>query len=494
MQFIKCPALVKNNYYHFDFMKITMFFLVFLFVLGCSNTSKSSNKSNPSISPVLEVENNSTKISDYNNLQANRIKYNEDRTIEKNNPPVTIDLEKITNNKEIDFSRNFSQVKYIKLRHPLVEKGIGFLTNANYHISYERRGSRGGTGLHSEVYLSPNHIVIGDPYFGYYCYDQTGKYLSTIAVMDDYPTYDAQKNELTMIQKSSLKMISHFSVFDNYVSFIITQGDEPRMSFFDLTTQQNFYSLNFNASRGDVRLLNSNNFVYFNYIPTNILKKTFMHTFDIKGDTVCQFLNYNSLPLLSNNGRTAANLEASSLYYSSNILTIKQAYNDTIFRMPAENRLVPTYVLNWGSKKIDVETALYGDASGRWILNTWHENRDFIYMVFTEDVDNQINRKSNKVKFNYAYFDKKEQQIYGLNYKGYPEELILSNNVKNGIPVYACRLKAYMDKLYAGYTKSQLKSMMELDGFSKFPADQQKRITSFYNELDDNEMILMILE
>jgi hypothetical protein len=46
-----------------------------------------------------------------------------------------------------------------------------FLSNTNCIISYEVSGIRSETGLYSEVYLTPNNVIIGDPYYGYYCYN-----------------------------------------------------------------------------------------------------------------------------------------------------------------------------------------------------------------------------------------------------------------------------------------------------------------------------------
>lgn len=245
------------------------------------------------------------------------IKYAEKRDIDPQNPPVTINLDNPEKNKELDVSRFYSQVEYVKVKHPLSEQGVAFLGNSEYEVIYPQ-GAMMGSGANSRVFLMEDKLIVGDNFFGYYCFDGAG----------------------------------------------------------------NFYR------------------------------------------------------------------------YGKQ-LTIRQAYNDTIFRLSAD-KMIPAFVLNLGSKKPDMQTALKGDKKGKLFIEKLLETDDFLLIVYSENYDSPNNRKSGAVTFFYSYYDKKAGKCRSIPSNQFPERFTLKNGIEGAIPLMLCNAAIYKDQLYASYTKNQL--------------------------------------
>ena len=74
-------------------------------------------------------------------------------------------------------------------------------------------------------------------------------------------------------------------------------------------------------------------------------------TYNNKGDTICKFTDYDRIVNYSF-GQVRNAVELKSYYYNS-LLTIKQEYNDTIFRLIRPDRLLPVYILDFGKYKFN---------------------------------------------------------------------------------------------------------------------------------------------
>ena len=61
------------------------------------------------------------------------------------------------------------------------------------------------------------------------------------------------------------------------------------------------------------------------------------------------------------------------------LLTIKQEYNDTVFRLIPPNRLLPVYIIDFGEFKVNYMDGLNPnfDLSEKYMLNSLHETNNF---------------------------------------------------------------------------------------------------------------------
>jgi hypothetical protein len=218
-----------------------------------------------------------------------------------------------------------------------------------------------------------------------------------------------------------------------------------------------------------------------------------MEVFDIRGDTLCRFANYNPKPE-SIPQKALNNPDRQYLYYCDGTLTIRQAYNDTVYRMKSPSELQPAYVLNFGAQKLDIPTAINGNLAGKLILYDWIETKDFVFSIHTENYDCPANRKSGAVKFFYFCYDKKSKQLYRISEKGYPEDYWISNSLENSIPFVAENIQSESTSLCMAYTRWQLEKIMKHKNFTSLPATQQEKTKELYDDLADGELWVMILE
>lgn len=416
------------------------------------------------------------------------IKYKESRGIDPQHLPVVINIENSAESNELDVNQFYTQVEYVKLKHPLAEEGVAFMGNSEYQITFER-GSQSGRGANSRVYLSENCIVAGDNFFGYHCFDRDGKYVYTIAAKKEFPEFDVKNNRVSFQWSSSMGMIAGFSMMADNCLITKYANQKGTFHFHNITSQKNY--LTRPASSGKSILLSPDTYIADMYHPFHTKQAAMAYVFDIKGDTLTQFMNYN--PLFKEDKGSRTNPENSDFYYLGKKLTMRQAYNDTIYRVSAD-KLTPAFVLNLGSKKPDVQTALKGDKKGKIFIESLLETDDFLFIIHTEDYDCPNNRNSGAVKFFYSYFDKKQGKRYSIPSAVFPEVFMLTNSNPEAIPLMISNAAVYKDNLYSSYTKTQLKEIMNSTAFPSVPPEQQEKLKSLHDEMTDYELLVMILK
>ena len=446
------------------------------------------------------------------------VRFKEERIIDSSAPPVRLDLAGNPEEKELKLSDHFSKVRYLKLKHPFAEQGKCFLGNALSDIHFEEGGNRLGAGINSLVFITQENIIAGDPYFGYHCYDLEGNFIYTIAAMEQLPDYNKERNQImTKIKKSSMMFINEFSILGDNCLINTAKGDDLRLNFHSIKSKKTYFSRPYDI--GNPMLINPESYINYKYNVLATESEPFMGSYEIKGDTLCSFFNYNSLAKQINRSYTTP--ERGTFYYYNDILTFRQPFNDTIFRMTSPSKLTPAYILDFDIYKPDVHTYLTSDKSEKLIPLDWFETERFIIVVHTKNIDSPNNRKNNTVKFFYSYYNKSNKQLYRIPYEGIPESFMLSNDINDGIPflfdnvsinnnlivsgfkkgeryhlIYFLLNRSLTtgSKLYTRYTKTLLSKIIKLDSFSSLSDDQQKNTLAMYEEMEDDELLVMILE
>ncbi len=416
------------------------------------------------------------------------IKYPEKRGIDSQNPPVEINIENPAENRELDLNQYYSQVEYVKITHPLSEKGIAFMGNSKYMVNYEQGGSM-GSGANSRVYLAEDKLIAGDNFFGYHCFDMQGNFIYTVAAKNGLPEFDVKSNTATMFWTPESETIQGVFVLNDNCLIARVANRKGSFTFHNLNSQNNYLSRP--ASQGVPILISPETYVTNIYNPAYAGRTPILYVFDIKGDTLSQFMNYNPLADIGRGNYT--NPETGNSYRYGNQLTMRQAYNDTIFRVSLD-KLTPAFVLNLGSKKSDVQTALKGDKKGKIFIEKLLETDDFLFIIHTEDYDSPNNREKGAVKFFYSYYDKKAGKRYSVPSTVFPEVFTLKNSNPEAIPLILSNAGVYNKQLYSSYTKRQLKEIMDSAVFASFPSAQQEKLTSLHDEMTDYELLIMILK
>jgi hypothetical protein len=222
--------------------------------------------------------------------------------------------------------------------------------------------------------------------------------------------------------------------------------------------------------------------------------KDFLFTFDLKGDTLCWFSNYNTIPVTK--GGTINRPLPPEIYYHQKQLTIRQSLNDTVYRVVSPNMLVPVYVLNFGAYGADVNTYFRGNLSEKLLPDIWKEANQYILFAYTQDRDFPNNRTNGKVKFFYSYYDRKSRQFYHFSEKTStpPDQFFMENPIPDALPFMLSYADIEDNQLRVVYTKKRLEEISKIKEFASLPAEQQNKLKTLQNELDDNEVLIMILE
>lgn len=217
-------------------------------------------------------------------------------------------------------------------------------------------------------------------------------------------------------------------------------------------------------------------------------------TYNENGDTICQFSDFERIANFSHsNYRVPARL---ANYYYNGLLTIKQEYNDTVFRLVTPDRLLPAFIFSWGKYKLSYLDGLNPDfdLSDKFILNSLHESNNYLFIRYTQKSDSPVNRKNNSVKFYNALFDKKDGKLYhNPGYTFLPEGIV--NDIDGGIPFWPdiITLQGELMKLVSGKI---MKDYVNSSGFkdANINEENRKKQISLASGLRNTDMIIIIVK
>jgi len=217
-------------------------------------------------------------------------------------------------------------------------------------------------------------------------------------------------------------------------------------------------------------------------------------TYNDKGDTICQFSDYDSIVNFNaSQSRRAVELVS---YSFKGLLTIKQEYNDTVFRLIQPDRLLPVYNVDFGEYKVKYMDGLNIniDLSDKYILNLLCETDNFLLIRYTQNSDSPNNRKKNAVKFYNVFLNKKEGKLYHQpGFTLLPEGIL--NDLDGGMPFWPDFItpRGEMMKLVSG---KAMKDYINSAGFKEASVSEEKRqkLVSMASGLKLTDMIIMIVK
>jgi hypothetical protein len=411
------------------------------------------------------------------------IKFKESRKINPEQPPVFLDFTKTSETKDLDVANYFSTVKYVTLKYPFPDKG-GFLFDTKIMLYYSQGVSNFGAS--TQIWLTSENIIAGDAYMGLHCYDLSGNFQYTIASRTELPYFHKKKNEINIQYDSEVGELRNVSVLNDNCLILMAKSNKAQLYFQNMQSQKNYMKRPI-YRWGRLDLLSPDSYISYSYFPNDTIQRPIIYSFDMKGDTLCRFMNYNPIPAPGKSNSNSA--DNSERYYYNGTLTIRQAYNDTIYRLKSASELEPAYILNLGKQKLDIHTALYGDRTGKLVPDKWLEANDFIIFSYRDN-----NRKSENVHFFYTCYDKKEQKLYELPAKGFVDDYWIKNSLEKGIPFTTERLQTHNSSLCVSYSKAQLGNMIKDKQYASIPAAQQEQIQTLFDGMSEDEFLLMILE
>jgi len=213
-----------------------------------------------------------------------------------------------------------------------------------------------------------------------------------------------------------------------------------------------------------------------------------------KGDTLCQFTDYDRITNYNNNAyRTPVKLAG---FYYDKLLTIKQEYNDTVFRLIPPDKLLPVYIIDFGEYKVNYMEGFDPDfdLSEKYMLYSLHETNDFLFIRYTQNHDGTINRKKKAVKFYNVLFNKKEGKLYHQpGFTLLPEDIL--NDIDGGMPFWPDFIspQGEMMKLVSGRA---IKDYVNSEEFKTADISQENRRKqiSMASSLRATDMVIVIVK
>jgi len=444
------------------------------------------------------------------------IQFKENRSIDRKNPPVEIDIAGNLNNiKEIYLSDIASSIKYIKMD-PITDSKIP-------------------GKLKSRYYLLDNYIVRVN-LSGIHLYSKDGKFIRHI-VSNDYKGVEVKNNDVffyfdyTLIGGGQNIQSNGDKLYYVYTNSITGQKYvmEYKCSDTDITPQYKFdpenpakisglgsVTVDLNHGKPEHPHAKSHNWM-FGGSQEFLFKQRELFLFDNnsyslpshgdkmmvllnkEGDTLVQFSMLEKLKNYTKDLQRAT--DQGILYGYRGKQFFRPEFNDTIFEVIPPDRLLPVYVLRLGNYKVPKQLGVDPDynLTGRIIPGEWAETCDFIFMTFTkDDYDCPNTRKKKTVKIYHAIYSKMNHSLSIVNNNPFdyaPD--ILKNNIDGGLPVWP---SSYMisknGEIMISFSGSELKNWINSEKFksSKAPEVKKKELEKFIEAVKNNEDILMIVK
>ena len=321
--------------------------------------------------------------------------YKEDRSVDPANPPVIIDFSKEIPSKEIKLSDIGIKVSYIVLRIP--DDSLYFLWGAWINFTSNRIIINNNLGIHS--------------------FNTDGQYIETIAknYVDAPRNIDPEKPFSGFFPRETFQgaWINHVGTSGSTVFYKYTDYPGEKVSLLKHNTENGSQNIlvpqasetvspatyakgevietgrevSGTAAQGlsntNILPLSDKSYANIRSGVTSFKKNgTLMVTFNLAGDTLCKFTQYEYLksPVTSSLIRSFSN----STWSFGNLTTIKWAFNDTVFRIIPPNRLIPTYIFNMGKYKMSVDDWLHINSSldGKIKITEILENQKFLFIQY----------------------------------------------------------------------------------------------------------------
>jgi hypothetical protein len=344
---------------------------------------------------------------------SNFMRMKEDRSVNKDSPPIILDLIAARNNvKNVKSSDLFTSIHYIKLQ-PLPD-------SAFYEI---------GAG-----FMVSDHFIYGYSLNGIAQYTLNGQFLKYICQNESYYTRYEGKVMTTREQASMFVGARSPKLFQGKLYYIYEDRPAKMAVYMEYEETSDLQVLNlarqFEENTGHIRglgkpfmqLHGEENF--FRIPDMNPLGNGLVGTADNRkiggtndfftitsssGDTISTFKDLD--PISNYTKSVARGAESAFNYMIDGVLHVRQVYNDTIFQVVPPNRIMPKYVLDFG--EFGIESSLIGvdpgyDLSEKLLPDKFLETKNHLFLTYTKDYACPNTAKKGTLKYSRVIYDKRK--------------------------------------------------------------------------------------
>lgn len=321
-------------------------------------------------------------------------RFQEDRSIDSNNPPVIIDFTKKIPVKKFNLSEIGKDIQYIKLSIP--DDSLYFAPHMGGNVAF----------------TTTNIILYNN--FGVHSFSPEGEFLETIAQSNVTNRTFNKQAMFGYFDKESYKGVwgNHVSVAGDRIYYKATdylnekvsllhyelkpekqlqlpeiKENNSDVSFFkgeqSATGKEGIYSGTPGLASTQILGISSNFYTGVNS-HLNASENGFMlATFNLNGDTLCKFSQFDKLehPVTST---TIRSINSIISWNFKGAFSFMKSFNDTIFRLVPPNRLIPVYVFNFGTQNITDEEwyQTNQELKNKFLITSILENDKYLFLEF----------------------------------------------------------------------------------------------------------------
>ena len=426
------------------------------------------------------------------------------RSVDQSRPPVRIDiLDTLNITRRLKLSDIASSIRYLKLENP-PDTMMLYDPSFYYH-----------TDLNS-IIRSDGEQIIFQGLFGLTRFSMQGEYLETIwknktgikfygsgvmyggkdffGVLPNFPISISNGNLYYLFQngpEGNSQVMKYKTGINNNLS-IKSQAEIPEPGTIQGDTLLNANKI-FPESFDYIFGVGTGTWAGINQKWNAGRSGVMLVTYNDKGDTLCKFTDYDQIKNFANRAyRKPVDL---SCYYFHGLLTIRQEYNDTVFRLIPPDRLMPVFIITFKGSKINYMDVLNPDfnLSGKYLISSIQETNDYLFIKYIKFFTQGTNNK-NGIKVYYTIYNKKESKLYNqTTFSFEPSGLI--NDLDGGMTFWPDFVtpQGEMMKLVSGKV---LKGYFSSSEFKQTSVSEEKRqkLISMASGLKPTDMIVVIVK
>jgi len=372
-------------------------------------------------------------------------RFKEDRSIDPQNPPVVIDIiGSRANPQKIKLSQLFSKVEYIRLEQDP--------DSMHYEFSwfYEFR---------IPIIVGTNHIYTLSSLGGIFQFDLKGHFIQTICKGNLQYTSFKGSAMITQEQVDQFEGAQSFYWYDNKLRYQYENHPSKKtylIAFDDKVDSENstvqlpgsVESKNQINGKGDIKAeLKKNSSAFISPTPYvvngNLLsfapkkdpqhQTNFINVVSSSGDTMCVFKDNDPIRNFSKSEYRRA--DDGTTYYLNETLHLRQSFNDTIYQLIPPNRLIPKYILNFGS--LGIKSTNEGidpdiNLKDKLVPRSFLETDRYLFITYSKDYDCPSTAKNGTLRYNRLIYDKKNKTLKPIYMDEAP--YISESNQKHSAP------------------------------------------------------------
>jgi len=384
------------------------------------------------------------------------------KEIDPQNPPVVLDILKARNDlRDITIEFIGENIRYVPIRFPTPPDS---LWNSIEDFAF---------------LITPNNIIAYHHTYGITQFDLYGNFISRIIDNEFYYTWVPQYNVPVITQEDMAnfdgsKGIIHAIGDHIYYQYYMANKGQAWMMDYDaspgsLSGQISKATMENNSGiiRGEKQFafktenkvaIATSQFGAINIFPLNeeewasIHKKmsrdndgNFLSIANSAGDTISAFRDFD--PVENFKGSSYRGVDEGTQYFYMGRQHIRQAFNDTIYIMDANNKLVPKYIIDFGD--LGIKSSMEGldphfSLENKFILYQFLESYEYLFIVYTKDNVSPNSAKKGTLEFNACIYDKHNKDLFHVYLnadpyyvgRGWPESPINFITNSQGLPFW----------------------------------------------------------